>query len=932
MELRILGPLEVVDESGGVELGGPKQRALLAELLFHANRAVSREQLVDAVWGAAPPAKAAGTLQVYVHGLRRALGRERIETAGTAYRLRVEPGELDLDRFEELVARARTALEQERPAAAADDLETALALWRGAPLADLAGESSSRTTARELEERRLGAQELRNDALLALGRHDEVLSRLDRLVAEHPYRERLRAQQILGLYRAGRQTEALAAYQAARSAWIDELGVEPSPALQDLERSVLRHDPSLAPPDVRPAATARLPVPPTPLVGRRLESAAVVSLLCSEARLVTLVGPGGTGKTRLALAVAEELAPVFAGGAVFVDLSGVLEADLFLPTVAQSLGVADTGPALLAALSEQLRGRALLLVLDNLEQIPEAAPVLAELLATAAHVRVLATSRAPLRLSGEHQYPVQPLPLPRPGVRDVDQLAQNEAMQLFAMRARAVDPSFALDEASAASVAAICRSLDGLPLALELAAARINVLPPATMLARLEERPESLGAGPRDLPARQSTLAATIQWSYDLLADPEREAFSRLGVFAGGCTIEGAERVCDVDFEALGTLVDNSLVQSRAGAAGPRFTMLETVRRHALDRLGERARAATERKLAEYLAELAEAADAELPTSAQPALVLDRVEAEHDNIRAALAWSLESGASDLALRLAGSLRHFWDVRGHLGEGRRWLDEAIAAAPSAATREYWQALTASAALAFHTGDMEDARRRYEQVLEIALELGDPDVIARAYSDLGTVEAADADLERASELLGEAADRFRAIGERRRLAIVLGNVGHVAAQQDDYETAIEVTAEALSIQQELGDRLNQCVSLLNLGTSALETNDHAAARDWLRKCLSLVLELRYKEVLAYALAALVRMHEAEGDHTGAARLSGALDGVFAETGVALLAHPMALFDEARGAARNALGDAEYERARAEGESESVEEALASVGMRG
>jgi predicted ATPase/DNA-binding SARP family transcriptional activator len=927
MELRILGPLEAVDDSGNVALGGPKQRAVLAELLFHANRAVSREQLIDAVWGSEPPAKAAGTLQVYVHGLRRALGQNRIETAGSAYRLRVEAGELDLDRFEELVARARAALDQERPTAAADDLETALALWRGAPLADLADESAARATARELEERRLAAVELRNDALLALGRHDEVLSRLDRLVAEHPYRERLRAQQILGLYRAGRQTEALAAYQAARSAWIDELGVEPSPALQELERSVLRHDPSLAAPAVeRPAALGRLPVPPTPLVGRRLESAAVVSLLRSEARLVTLVGPGGTGKTRLALAVAEELAPVFAGGAVFVDLSGVFEADLFLPTVARALGVADTGAALLDSLSDQLRDRPLLLVLDNLEQIPEAAPVLARLLAATAHLRVLATSRAPLRLSGEHQYPLQPLPLPRPNVTDVDELARNEAMQLFAMRARAVDPSFRLDDASAASVAAICRSLDGLPLALELAAARVNVLPPATMLARLEDRPESLGAGPRDLPARQSTLAATIQWSYDLLAEPEREAFACLGVFAGGCTIEAAEQVCGIDLDVLGTLAENSLLRSRGG----RFTMLETVRRQALDRLGDDDREATQRRLAEFLTELTESMEAELPTSAEPAVWLDRVEAEHDNVRVALAWALDTGMTDLALRLASALRTFWDVRGHLGEGRRWLDDAIAAAPPTATREYWQALTVSAALAFHAGDLDGAGERYEQVLEIALALGDEDVIARGYSDLGTVAAAVGDLGRASELLGEAADRFRAIGERRRLAIVLGNVGHVAAQRGDYETAIEVTTEALSIQRELGDRLNECVSLLNLGTSALETNDHAGAHEWLRRCLSQAVELRYQEVLAYALAALVRMHEAEGDHLAAARLAGTTDRVLAESGVGLLAGPRALFDEAKEAAEAALGEEEYERARAEGESTSVEDALAAVGM--
>jgi predicted ATPase/Tfp pilus assembly protein PilF len=929
MEFRILGPLEAVADGVGVPLGGPKQRAVLAELLLHANGAVSREQLTDAVWGQEPPRNAAATLQVYVHGLRRALGAERIETVGGAYRLRVDEGELDLQRFDALVSRARAAIDEQRPETAAEDLEAALALWRGSPLADLAGEGVA-AAARELEERRLSAVELRNDALLALGRHDDMLAPLERLIADHPYRERLRAQQIVGLYRAGRQTEALEAYRSARSAWIDELGVEPSPALQELERSVLRHDPALDAPPARRRVTARLPVPPTPLVGRRLEAVAVASLLRSETRLLTLVGPGGTGKTRLALAVAEELAGELEAGAVFVDLSGVSDPALFLPTVAQAIGIADTGRSLTEALTGQLREQALLLVLDNLEQILPAGRDVADLLAGAPALRVLATSRAPLRLSGEHQYPVLPLPLPRPTTTRLDELAQNEAVQLFVARARAVDPAFSLDDESARSIAAICRWLDGLPLALELAAARINLLPPAAMLERLDDRTTALGAGPRDLPERQSTLAATIRWSYDLLGEREQEAFARLGMFVGGFTIEAAEDVCAVEMDVLGSLVDNSLLQRRTVAAGSRLAMLETVRAHALELLGEPDREILERRRVDWLTALAETTDDALPTSDDPAVLIDRLEDEHDNIRAALAWALAAGETVPALRLTSALRPFWEVRGHLGEGARWLEDGLRLAPQSRTAAYWKAVGVSGTLAFHSGNYDRARERFAQMLEIVLALDDADGIARAYSDLGTVAAAVEDLDRASELLGESADRFRAIGEHRRLAIVLGNLGHVAAQRGDYETAIEVTREALEIQEGFGDKQHASVSLLNLGTSSLEAGDTAGALEWLRRCVSVALELRYKEVLAYVLASLVRIRVAEGDHRLAARLSGATDALVDESGVGILARPYDLFRDAKEAARAAIGDEAFEAEYSTGRSVTLEEVLADAGM--
>ncbi len=320
-EFRVLGPLEVVEEEGAaVALGPPKQRAVLAVLALSANRPVTRGQLVDAVWGDRPPGAAKQSLQVYVHGLRRALGRGRIETRGNGYVLHVEPGELDLERFRQLVDEARRLLDGGSAPHAAERAAAALALWRGAPLADLAGEPVA-AAAGPLEEQHLAAVELRGDAVLARGGHAELVPELEALVAGDPYRERFREQLILALYRSGRQKDALDAYREARRRLSDDLGVEPGPALRELERAILAHDPSLAAPEPARRPFGVLPAPATPLVGRRLEVAAVVALLRSGARLVTLTGLGGTGKTRLALAVAEELTLELEGGAVFVDLA-----------------------------------------------------------------------------------------------------------------------------------------------------------------------------------------------------------------------------------------------------------------------------------------------------------------------------------------------------------------------------------------------------------------------------------------------------------------------------------------------------------------------------------------------------------------------------------------------------------------------------------
>jgi predicted ATPase/DNA-binding SARP family transcriptional activator len=898
-QFRILGPVEAVLDGRPAALGAPKQRALLALLLVNRRRVLTAGQLIDGLWGEAPPASALQSLQVYVHGLRRALGSERIETAGQGYRAVVDEQELDLGRFERTLERGRAALTSGRAEDAADDLKEAVAIWRGPALADVP-EETRRAEAEPLEELRLTALELRFDAELACGRHDALVPELETLTIEHPYRERLLQQRMVALYRCGRQAEALEVYRDARRVLADELGLEPSPALQELERAILRQDPSLAAPETRTRVTHPLPVPPTPLVGRRLELAAISALFREEgARLVTLTGPGGTGKTRVALAVADELQSELRDGALFVPLAPVASPDLLLPSIAETLGVREGERSLAEGVAEHLRPLRMLLVLDNFEQLLAGAPLVSDLLAAAPRLFVLATSRAPLRLAPEHEYPVSPF-APPDAELPFEALVQTDALRLFIARARAVDPSFVLDEAGARDVAQICARLDGLPLAIELAAARSKLLTSAQILERLAREPHLFGTGPRDAPARQRTLAATIRWSYDLLAEHERDAFARLGVFSGGCTLDAAEQVCDIELESLSSLVDNNLLRRRDS----RFAMLETVRHFAVERLEELGAGDLRRRHAEWLVELAETVSEQVTTGGDTTALIDRLQSEHDNIRVALAWSLDE-APELALRLAAALRIFWEVRGHFAEGARWLDEALERAAGAEPMLLLKAVSVSGGIAFRRGDLDRADERFETQLQLARELGDALWIARALSDVGTVAAARDDLVAASRLLEESAVLFRELAEPHRLGIVLANLGHIAGERRDYAHAIEVTEEALSL--ETGSEPQAAISLYNLGSYCLEAGDLERSREWLERCVALTFELGYKEVMAYALASYVRICLLEGDAVRAAHLAGIADRLLADAGVLLQPGEQARFEEAQAAVEQELGDA-------------------------
>jgi predicted ATPase/DNA-binding SARP family transcriptional activator len=941
IEFRILGSVEAVGDDGPLALGAPKQRALLAFLLLNANAVVSRDRLVDMLWGAEPPRSAVSSLQVYVHGLRRVLGTERIERHGTGYRLGLDPAELDLSRFERLVDAAAAALGAGRAGEAAEDLGRALALWRGAPLADLAGEPVHEAEVAQLEERRLRALELLHDANLALGRDDELVPELERLIAAAPYRERFRAQHALALYRSGRQADALAACRAARELLVEELGVDPGPELQELERRILRHDPSLAAPSGPTPSRLQLPTPPTALVGRRLEVAAVGALLRrDDVRLVTLTGPGGAGKTRLALAAAAEIGPELAGGAVFVDLSAVRDVSLLGPAIAQALGLAEGSGPVEETLAEQLRDSRLLLLLDNLEQLLPDVGLVAELLAAAPGLLVLATSRAPLRLAGEQEYPVPPLALPEAGA-GFETLAGNDAVRLFATRARAVDPEFELDAANAESIARVCERLDGLPLAIELAAARSKLLSPEAMNRRLDRALDLLVGGAQDLPGRQRTLRATLEWSHGLLDDGERRLFARLAVFAGGWTLEAAETVCGEEglevFETLAALVDESLVRPLRRPAGePRFRMLETIREYAaelLERSGEAE--AIRRRHCEYLLTRAEEATAAWHTSGDPQQTLFPLyDTESDNIRAALTWAATAGEIELEVRLAAAARWYWVLQGHLGEGRRVFEGIVQRTENAPTELRAHALVMGEIFPMRQGDMQTARGWLEESLDLYRELGDVDGLSRATAELGSLEIAELDLDRAAALYEECLALFRDDTNalrKSRLATVLGNLGTIAHMRGDPETAVSHYEEAIGVLRETGDEDAVAVNLHNLGRSQIALGRVDDGLHALQESLEIARRLGYREVIAYCIGGFAELEMLEGDAARAARLLGSSEQLFSEIG--RVPDP----DEAEAQARVAdfvvvtLGPERAAELRAEGAAESLDELLQDVTSR-
>jgi Predicted ATPase len=1063
MEFRLLGRLEVTAVGVDLTPTRPQQRALLTYLLLRAGEIISTDDLVDALWGERPPETAQTALHGHISALRKRLGAERIETRPPGYLLRLaHPEELDIRRFERLVAEARS----EDPAARSEALQDALALFRGEPLADFRFDAFASQEAARLEELRLAVLEQQIEADLELGRHMAVIPQLEQLIGDHPLRERLRAQLMLALYRAGRQAEALHIAQEARRMLVAELGVDPGPALQRLEHQILNHDPQLAAPEflaparhsaiptkpvgivtflvtdlegstrqlaepgdtfdstadkqrelvrtiigrhggfevdvdgssvrvafarardaaasaagiqhaarlvgvrvrigihsaealgtdegytgpgprgathicraarggqivisqatrdllretpldeadvldlgehsltdlgraqrlfqlVSPALdsefpplrsletrTTNLPVQPTALVGRAREIEEIADMFGTpDVRLVTLTGAGGTGKTRLAVHVAAELLDDFVDGVFFVGLAPLADPDLVVPTIARTLGIHEAaGQPVAETLSRHLRDLRLLLVLDNFEHVLAAGPAIAAIVANAPGLKLLVTSRTSLRLAAERVYRVSPLEMPD-GADGIDRVVLVDSVALFALRARAVRPEFTVTADNAQAVAGICRALDGLPLAIELAAARTSVLPPESLLARLDRRLKVLTAGARGGPDRHGALQTAIDWSYDLLEPEQRALFARLGVFAGGCALGAAESVCgdglDV-IDGLASLVDHSLLQLEGTDAAPRFAMLETIREYAVGRLetsGE-AEGLRLRHAQHYLA-LAEEAEPYLRGS--PGDWPGRLEREHDNLRAALDRLEAAGERERALQLAGALWRFWYLRGYLTEGRRRLERALQG-DGRHTAARGKALIGAAVMAVNGDDMATAVLRAEEGLALHRTLGDAWGGAYCQFMLGAA-VGDGDLTRAQQLYEESARTFRELGDEhsallvtRNLASTYGGLGEhdrarelyednlrraratdneriqastlgalamIAFDQGRIQDAIWMLKESLRIHRHLGDRLDTAVDLCRAartvafagraGTAARLLSSFAAMRE-------------------------------------------------------------------------------------------------------
>ena len=859
MRFGILGPLQVIGDDGReLALGGRMPRTVLAILLLRANEVVSSDRLVEDLWAGAPPASAAKGLHVHVSRLRRALAAghsdpdgERLVTTAGGYVLRVGPEELDVQRHEQLIGEGRSLLAAGRPDQALAALSGAVELWRGDVLADFQYDAFAQGEIARLGELRAAVLEERIAVEMLLGREAQVLGELERLVRDYPYRERLRGQLMLALYRTGRQAEALAAYRAARSALVDELGIEPSVELRQLHEVILAQDGALlqtapgqpAPPvgattDERAPGHVHLPVQATPLIGRERELAELMTLADSR-RLITLTGTGGTGKTRLGMAFAAGLADRYPDGVWWVPLAMVSEARLVPAAIAAALGdIAD--------LPMYLRGRALLLVLDNFEQVIEAARAVAELLSGAPGCGVIVTSRERLGVAAEQEYPVAPL-------------SPHSAVELFTARARQVEPGYE----PGAEIDAICERLDRLPLALELAATRVKLLSEQQLLIRLEQRLPLLAGGRRDLPERQSTMRATIAWSYDLLTRPEQGLFTRLAVFVGSFELEAAEQVCDADLDAMRSLIDKSLVRQ---AENGRLFLLGTTREYAFEQFDSRdEREEIRARHARWYFALG-VADGDGPREGTDYLI--RLRQDAPDVGLALTWGLDHDIA-AALPLADSLFGPWLGAGRIRELERWYERALADPTALSPGDRTKALAGLGQALVFLERIDQARAALIEALTLYREAGDERGESLVLHRLGVAELVAGAPESALAWAEQALAIYERLREPEGIAGTLHHVAEALRDLGDFKRSAEQFARSIEIRRATG--LGSGASTMHsLGDLYLDKGDMPTAERHYREALALGLQEEDARLGAYCLAGLACVAARYGDATSAGRL--------------------------------------------------------------
>jgi len=881
VDLGILGPLEVRSGDDKIEIRHGHARALLAALVLRAGETVTADALVDLLWGDDFPQNPANALQVQISYLRRTLeqgcGTQPIVTRAGGYSLDVAHDRIDTHRFEALVRDARSAIAEGRDLTGVLDLvDRALGLWRGEALADLPLDAF-RGDATRLTELRWETIEARNEVLLALGRHHEAVGDLVRLTDEQPLRERWHEQLVLALYRAGRQADALRAFDKARSLLVEELGIEPGERLQNLHAQVLAQDRTLdaaahasdpaTPPPATPAPapaaalvrprSAAVPVPVTATLGRGAEIARLTDLLGRQ-RLVTLTGPAGAGKSRLAIEIAR--AAEAQGRVVYVDLGALDSPHLVAAAVASALGVsAPPDEDVIDLVAAHVAEQPTMVVLDTCEHVLDGASGLASrIVRTSASSRVLATSRRPLGIAGEIAWPVPPLALAPPEAGNAASIRRSAAAQLFVERAAAVRPGFDLTDTNAPDIAAICLAVDGLPLAIELAAARADILTPAAIRGRLEDRFALLVDGSVDGAPRQQTLRAALDWSYELLDEPQRDLLTRLSVFPAPFDLDAATAIgatgADV-VDLLTALVRHSVVMV---AGDDRYRLLDSIRAYAAEKLRDPESA---RRL--HAIHYTDVAETSAPHLYGPEQVewLARMRTDIPHFRTALAWASTNGDDEIAARLAAAVAWLWTVEGLLSEAVTMMERAVEidAAPPA-TRSRIRA--GYGLLVASLGRLEDARRVGQEAVEIARTTDHDATLADALNTLAVARWALGDLAGAAESHDEAIDRYEAAGHRWGIGLTrtLRTRTAIDAGEPDVD---DRARDALDSARRGGDRHIIAIALDQLARLDLARGDPRGALRLAEECVGLQQEVGYTEGVVASLHLLGRIQLAAGE---------------------------------------------------------------------
>jgi predicted ATPase/DNA-binding SARP family transcriptional activator/DNA-binding CsgD family transcriptional regulator len=918
-----------------------KPAALVKLLALSRGHRLHREQVMDTLWPDLDKSAASNNLRQAIHVTRRTLDPDQ-GASGRYLALRGEQlllcpqGQfwVDVEAFELAVRSARRSQE---PGA----YEAAIDLYAGELLPEDRYEEWVEGRRRELRGTYIS---LLAELASAHEKHGDYVSAaevLSRVLAEEPTSEEACVSSMRLCALLGRKMEALRHYELLKESISRKLGAEPSATARALREEIAsgRIPPEQVQPLGSPSTEAaeptrhKLPVPRTSFVDRQRELTEIKRTLAMT-RLLTLTGAGGSGKTRLALRAATSLAAAFSDGVWFVELAALSEPDLVPQAIADGVGAREQpGRPVTDSVTQHLGEKRGLLVLDNCEHLVDAAAHVVDfLLASCPHLRVLATSREPLGVEGEVLFSVSPLPVPAGLPADLSKVGGNDAVRLFVERARLRLPGFSLTQENARPVIAVCRRLEGLPLAIELAAARMGSLAMDQMAQKLEDSLGMLSTGPRTVPPRQRTMRAAIGWSYRLLSEEEREVFGRLSVFSGGFTLEAAEAVCSGDsieedqvLNLVSNLVDKSLVVAETSAEGlVRYRMLEPVRQYARARLQESGEAeGVLRRHVEFFLMLAEKAEPELRGPRQEAW-LERLEAEHDNFRAALSWALQRGEAELGLQLSAALVEFWHLHVHHNEARRWLEEALtkeSAPPSVRVK----ALERAGFLAWEQGDYERAEALGEEGLGLARRLGEKPSAAAALFNLGSVAMSQMKADRASTLLEEAVALWRASDNEWGLAHALYVLGLVAIVRRDHDRAMARHEESLALAQKAGNEVGS-VQALGLGAlTALVRGDHRQADALNKATMEKSWRLGIRHYTAGCVASLSASAGLQGQPVRAARLWGAADSLFEAMGISRMPAELSFYEPYIDAVRTQLSEAEWERAWQEGRAMDMEEAI-------